>query len=131
MSRIKYRLYDTVAEIIAYTDSSGEALELEFDGEAKGYVKLGDRTAALKDGKCCFKTAELREEEYRPFLVIEGASIALPAIVRNGMRFSPLPPDEEYIRNLSLRTLALQKRVKELEAFAEEIRKKVYGTTIF
>ncbi len=131
MSRIKYRLYDGIAEIISYTDSPGEVLELEFDGVAKGYVKLGGRTAALKEGKCRFKTAELREERYQPILVMENTSFTLPAIARKGMRFSPLPPDEEYIRNLSLRTLALQDRVKELEAFAEEMRKKVYGTTIF
>ena len=131
MSKIKYKLFDEVAEVISYADSSNDILELEFDGEAKGYVKLGDRTSAIKEGKCRFKTAQLTEERYRPILVTENASFPLPAIIRNGMRFSPLPPDEEYIRSLSLRTLALQSRVKELEAFALEMRKKVYGTTIF
>lgn len=131
MSRIKYQMCDEIAEVLSYTSAPTGELELEFGESAEGYVKMGDRAAALKGGKCRFSASKLPLEEYTPMLILKDKQVTLPPIVRRGVSFYLLPPDEEYIRGISLRTIALDQRIKELEVFAEEMRKKVYGTTIF
>lgn len=131
MSRIKYRIYGEIAEVLSYASTPTGELELEFDDCLTGYVKMGERTESLKGGKCRFMASKLPLEEYNPLLILQDKQIALPPIVRKGVSFYLLPPDEEYIRSLSLRTMALEQRVRELEDFAGEMRKKVYGTTIF
>ena len=131
MSKIKYGLFDGRGEVISYSDTPSEALELQFPKDTVGYLKIGSMTKKLVDGGCSFISANLTDERMNPILILGDKQIRLPEIQKKGASFSPISPNEEYIRGLSIRELELAERVRRLESLVSSIKKKVYDTTIF
>ena len=131
MSKIKYGLFDGRGEVISYSDTPSDTLELQFPKDTVGYLQIGEQTKKLVEGGCSFISANLAGERLKPLLILTDRQIKLPEIQKQGASFSPLSPGEEYIRSLSLRELELAERVRRLEELVSKIQKKVYTTTIF
>ena len=131
MSRLTLALFDKQAEILSFEYDSSSIFEIEIKDVESGFLKLGERTEEIKKGKCLFNTKDFTDEEYLPILIHSKKEIPLVRLQNSGGILTPFPADEKYIRNLSLRAYLLEERLKSAELEIEQLRGKIYGTTIF
>lgn len=131
MSKATLILFGDNAELLSFLQSDTAELEIEISHGKDGYIRLGEVTALLRQGKCKFDTKCLPDGEYQPILTVSEGEIMLPRMICKGGIASPVPVDDGFVRELSIRNRALARRVKALEERLEQISKAVYGSTIF
>lgn len=131
MSRLSLTIFDKQAEILSFEYDSSSVLEIEIKGTEDGYVRLGDKTEKIINGKCVFNTKDFLNEEYLPILINSKKEISLVKLMNKGGILTPFPADENYIRHLSLRAYRLEERLSSLELEIKQLRDKIFGTTIF
>ncbi|MBO5907175.1 MAG: hypothetical protein J6Q85_03380 [Clostridia bacterium] len=131
MSKIVIDFFDGEAEIVDLTADGKSTLELVFPREIDGFVSINMIAARIKDGRCFIDGRLFDSGKYTPELIREGVRRPLPPIVKNSEGFFAAECTSEYVRKLSIRERALEKRVSELEEKMEKIYKSVYGELIF
>ena len=130
MSKIKFELYGNECEVREFLLDGENILVFEFQEEYEGFVRIGEITSRLNEGKCAFDLRLLPNEEMHPVLVIPNGVINLPTFKKLGRAIELLDCTEDYIRRASQRERALEKRILELEMELREISERIYKTTI-
>ena len=131
MSKITISFFEGEAEIVDINADAGGALELIFPCETEGFVSISSVASVIKDGRCIFDPRLFDDGKYTPELIEKGSRRPLPPLLKNSEGFFAAECSSEYVRKLSLRERALEKRVLALEEKMEKIYKSVYGELIF
>ena len=131
MKRIEFETFDRYAEIISFTDGGGAFIDFVFKNLTDGFLNVNGVSYKVTDGRVTLNITPLPEGELSPTLTANDKVITLPALYKDGMMLSPSEPDDNYIRELSLRARRLEERLVKLEARAEALEKSVFYTKIF
>jgi hypothetical protein len=102
-----------------------------FQGKPDGFVRLGNYSEVIKNGRCSLKLCRLTEDEYEPIITLPSRTVTLPKIERRGSDFCPGGVREDEVRRLSLNLLRLSERLYATEERLTEAEKKIYGSPIF
>ncbi len=130
MTDITVGIYGSEAEIVSYTPGNTELL-LRFCEPLEGFLSLADKSFAVTGGKCLIKIGILKDGEITPRLVTQSRILCLPKIIKDGNTVFPVDCDDTFIRSLSRRERALEKKLLALEEKVELLCKSVYGTSLF
>ena len=130
MSRIKFKIYGSEVELIEHTHDSSWSLELDFCENLSGFVRIGEMSARLSNGKCLVDLRLLENGEYAPELVLDSRLVLLPLIKKFGNLVECIDCTDAYIRAASQRERALSKQVATLEDKIKLLEDKVYGTVV-
>ncbi len=131
MSKIKYEIFDTDAEVIEFADGKSDALEISFTEKTEGLISLSGSVTRLTDGRCTVDTGRLAVGTHTPILVKENGVIKLPSLVKSERSLTLSSYGDGNIRDLSIRERRLSSRVDMLEKRLSELEKKLDTTTIF
>lgn len=130
-TEISLSLFDGDCEISSYKKGSGHTLTFSFDKEINGYITIDGVVTTVRDGRGRFDSRLLLRGDYLPTLISDGMMIKLPKIRKGESGVTLSPPEDEYIRALSLRERALEEKVRSLESLVLGLQDKVFGKTIF
>ena len=130
-SELTLALYGTECEITSYKKGDGYSLHFVLDGEVNGYITIDNLVTTIRKGFGKFDTRLLFRGDYVPRLITEGKIIELPKIRKSERGVSIAPPDDSYIRAISIRERELEARVLGLESQITSLCDSVYGKTIF
>ena len=130
MSRIKYEIFDTEAEVISFDANGDTALELILPRELDGFISIDGVVTRLTDGVARYDLRYIADGEYAPQLVLRRGRIVLPKLKKCGRVISLSECDGDYMRSTSIRERRLAARVKALEEEIELLKKCIYGTKI-
>lgn len=130
MSRLNFRLYERECELIEQLHDSSDSLEVDFSEDLTGFLRIGNLTARLSDGKCQIDLRLLENGDYTPELVLDNRLVVLPLFRKFGNLVECIDCTDAYIRAVSQRERALSERVKALEEKTRLLEEKVYGTVV-
>ena len=130
-TEIAFGIFGDECEISSYKNRGTQSLLFLFDTDLNGYITVDNLVVTVRDGKGRFDARLLSRGDYEPKLIVDGRVISLPSIRKTERGVFPMPPDDGYIRSLSLRELELRKKVEALEGAINGLCDKVYGKTIF
>ena len=130
MSRLKFKLYDREVELIEHSRDSSESLEMDFSENLTGFLRIGNLTARLSDGRCRVDLRLLENGDYTPELVLDRGLVVLPLFRKFGNAVECIDCTDAYIRAASQRERALSKQVATLEDKIKLLEDKVYGTVV-
>ena len=131
MSKIVIDIFDGEAEIIEQSADGGSTLEFVFPSDTDGFVSIDAIASVIKDGRCVIDGGLLDNGKYTPVLITPNSRHPMPPIVKNSEGFFAAECSSEYVRRLSARERALEKRVRALEEKCEKMYKSIYGEFIF
>ena len=131
MSKIRYELFGKEAEVISFTPSEGQLLDISFTENYEGLLSIDGVVSRVKDGYCQFDIRYIDEGEYTPLLVTKEDIIKLPCIKKNAKSVTLSKCADEYTRGVSLRERRLEERVSELEKQLLCLITRINETTIF
>lgn len=131
MSKMTVTCFDELAEVVEYKEEPESRLEIELIDRPEGYIRLSDMTERVIDGRCIFNTKKLPDGEYEPVLTTLGREVKLPKLVLRDTVATLSPCNDAFVRELSLRTLKLAKKLSALESEVSRLADSVYGSTIF
>lgn len=130
MSRLKFQLYERECELLEQLHDSSDSLEVDFSENLSGFLRIGNLTARLSDGKCQIDLRLLENGDYTPELVLDGRLVLLPLFKKFGSVVECVDCTDAYIRAISQRERALSERVKTLEEKISLLEDRVYGTVV-
>ena len=130
MSRLNFRLYEREVELIEQLHDSSDSLEVDFSENLTGFLRIGNLTTRLSDGKCQIDLRLLENADYTPELVLDGRLVHLPLFKKFGSMVECVDCTDAYIRSASQRERALSERVKALEEKTRLLEDRVYGTVV-
>lgn len=130
MTEFTVGIYGNEAEITSYLPGSSELL-VRFTEPLDGFLSLSDKTFAVSGGKCLIKINILKDGEITPSLITQSRILRLPRLIKDGNTVFPADCDDAFIRGVSQRERALEKKVTDLEKKIELLCKSVYGTSLF
>ncbi|MBQ7387363.1 MAG: hypothetical protein IJW03_04260 [Clostridia bacterium] len=130
MSKIKYEIFDTDAEVVAFDQKYDASLELILPADCDGFLSIDGVVVRLNGGIAHYDLRYIADGEHTPHLVLGRGRIILPKIKKCGKLISLCECDSEYIRGTSIRERRLARRVRELEDEIEQLKRCIYGTKI-
>jgi hypothetical protein len=130
MSKIKYELFDTEAEIVSFEKNSDPTLDILLPADCDGFISIDGVVVRLNQGAASYDLRYIADGEHVPHLVLRRGRILLPKIKKCGRLISLPDCDSEYIRSTSIRERRLAARVNALEEEIELLKKCIYGTKI-
>jgi hypothetical protein len=130
-TEISLSLFDNECEISSYKKGSGHILLFTLDRAINGYITIDGIVTTVRDGSGRFDSRLLSRGDYTPTLISDGVMIKLPKIRRGDSGVTLSPPEDSYIRALSMRERALEEKVRGLESLVLGLQDKVFGKTIF
>ncbi len=130
MSRIRYEIFGTVAEVISFDPKPDTMLEIILPKDADGFLSIDGVVVRLNLGIAHYDLRYISDGEHTPHLILGGGRITLPKIKKCGKLISLCECDADYIRSTSIRERRLSRRVAELEEEIEKLKACIYGTKI-
>ena len=130
MSKIRYELFGSNAEISAFSSDDSGKLTMFFPDIRDGFLSLDGMAVRISDGVAVIDMRYVSDCEFRPTLIQENEKIDLPPLKKVGRCVQICAPGTDYIHALSLRERKLSKRVDALEREIAHIRESIYGKTI-
>ena len=131
MTVIHVDIYRGEGEITSLTDDASGIADFIFDEKLNGFLTFSALSAPICDGRCRLDTSSVPDGEYTPKVITESESIPLTPVIKAQRHLRAASCDDVYIRSLSKKLRALEKRSAAAEERIEELYKKVCGTTLF
>ena len=130
-TEISLVLYGGECEISSYRKGEGAELAFVFDESVNGYITIDNLVTTVNAGHGRFDSRLLSRGDYTPRLISDGRIIELPRLRKTDKSIRLQPPDDAYIRSISMRERELEMKVSSLEDIVNGLRDSVYGKTIF
>ena len=131
MTLIHVDIYGNEGEITSLIDDASGSAEFIFNEKPDAFLVFSAVSAPIHDGKCRLDISSIPDGEYTPRVITESESIPLTPVIKAQKHLRVASCDDTYIRALSQKLRALEKRSAAAEERIEELYKKVYGTSLF
>ena len=130
MTSLFYKILDNFGECRGANGSDAKRVRVHTEGATDGFISIGALSAPLKGGTARLDLSPLADGEYAPTLHLDGSTVRLESIVKQGSNITVSRSDRMMLLTLAKRLEAAEERIAGLTALMEEHEEAIHGKPI-